>query len=84
MWYSIAPIYYVSRALEDGHALLFLLGGAIIIGALIYKKPAHWKLYAILTAGRGVGVGGSVWASPRPAILMKVLRHCLMGPTAPR
>ena len=50
MWYPFAPVYYVGRALEDGHALFFLLGGAVIIGVLVYKKPKNWQWWAILTA----------------------------------
>ena len=50
MWLPIAATYYISRALEDGHALFFVLVGAIVIGIIIYKRPRYWQLWAVLTA----------------------------------
>lgn len=56
-FFPIALTYYITRALEGDNWLFFLLGGAVIIGLLIWRKPPHWKVWAILT-----GIGAIILA----------------------
>ena len=59
MWLPIAATYYISRALEDGHALFFVLVGAIVIGIIIYKRPRYWQLLTAVAALVLAAVSGS-------------------------
>ena len=58
MWYPIAPVYYVSRALESGHGLFFVLIGVVIIGILVWRKPPHWVAWSIV-----VGIAAVILAA---------------------
>lgn len=58
MWFWPSSVYYVSRSLESGHALFFVLAGVIIIAILAYKRPPHWIAWsAVVGMAQGPSCG---------------------------
>lgn len=69
-WYLFAPMYYISRALEDGH-VQSLIAGAFVIALLAYWRPRGWVLWSILTWVLAVFLAaepGSALLNPPPEV----------------